>query len=186
MLTAPTGTVTLLFTDIQGSTQLLRRLGDRYPGILAEHHTILRATLAKHGGYEVSTDGDAFLLPLAARPMALLRPRARNGNSRNTAGRKTSRCRSEWRCTRANPVAREKITLAWTFTGLPGSATPREPTQSPSSPFASSILCPWSAVKQMRRSPQQISVVGRTAEVVIASPDFRVGPNYDMEPLAPK
>src|SRR5207302_63754 len=62
MLTAPTGTVTLLFTDIQGSTQLLRRLGDRYPGILAEHHTILRATLAKHGGYEVSTDGDAFFV----------------------------------------------------------------------------------------------------------------------------
>lgn len=62
MLTAPTGTVTLLFTDIQGSTQLLRRFGDRYPGILSEHHAIMRATLAKYAGHEVSTDGDAFFV----------------------------------------------------------------------------------------------------------------------------
>jgi predicted ATPase/class 3 adenylate cyclase len=62
MLTIPTGTVTFLFTDIEGSTQLLHRLGDRYPELLAEHETILRTVLAKHGGYEVNTEGDAFFI----------------------------------------------------------------------------------------------------------------------------
>jgi len=62
MLTIPTGTVTFLFTDIEGSTQLLQRFSDRYPDLLAEHETILRTVLAKHGGYEVSTEGDAFFI----------------------------------------------------------------------------------------------------------------------------
>jgi len=62
MVTIPTGTVTFLFTDIEGSTQLLNRLGDRYPDLLAEHRIILRAALAKHGGYEVGTEGDAFFV----------------------------------------------------------------------------------------------------------------------------
>jgi len=62
MVTIPTGTVTFLFTDIEGSTQLLHRFGDRYPDLLAEHETILRTVLAKHDGYEVNTDGDAFFI----------------------------------------------------------------------------------------------------------------------------
>jgi predicted ATPase/class 3 adenylate cyclase len=62
MLTIPTGTVTFLFTDIEGSTKLLQRFGDRYLELLAEHETILRTVLAEHGGYEVSTEGDAFFI----------------------------------------------------------------------------------------------------------------------------
>jgi predicted ATPase/class 3 adenylate cyclase len=62
MLTIPTGTVTFLFTDIEGSTQLLNRLGDRYADVLAEHRTILRTVVAKYNGYEVSTEGDAFFI----------------------------------------------------------------------------------------------------------------------------
>jgi predicted ATPase/class 3 adenylate cyclase/Tfp pilus assembly protein PilF len=65
MLPIPTGTVTFLFTDMEGSTQLLRRFGDRYPELLAEHQIIIRAVLAKYGGYEVNTDGDAFFIAFA-------------------------------------------------------------------------------------------------------------------------
>jgi len=58
----PTGTVTFLFTDIEGSTRLLEELGPRYVEALAEHRRILRATCARQGGVEVDTQGDAFFL----------------------------------------------------------------------------------------------------------------------------
>jgi class 3 adenylate cyclase/tetratricopeptide (TPR) repeat protein len=56
-----TGTVTFLFTDIEGSTQLLKRLGKRYGEALDEHRRILRAAAGGHGGEEVDTQGDSFL-----------------------------------------------------------------------------------------------------------------------------
>jgi predicted ATPase len=56
----PSGTVTLLFTDIEGSTRLLHELGDRYGDVLAEHRRVLREVFARHGGVEVDTQGDAF------------------------------------------------------------------------------------------------------------------------------
>jgi predicted ATPase/class 3 adenylate cyclase len=56
----PTGTVTLLFTDIEGSTKLVQALGDGYAGLLAEHCRIMRAAIADHGGTEVATEGDSF------------------------------------------------------------------------------------------------------------------------------
>jgi class 3 adenylate cyclase/tetratricopeptide (TPR) repeat protein len=57
----PTGTLTLLFTDIEGSTQLLKRLGARYGELLAEHRQILRRAAQDHGGEEVDNQGDSFL-----------------------------------------------------------------------------------------------------------------------------
>src|SRR5262245_29597300 len=62
MSALPTGTVTFLFTDIEGSTQLLRRLGPTYAGLLAEHQEIVRAAVAAHGGREVDTQGDSFFI----------------------------------------------------------------------------------------------------------------------------
>jgi predicted ATPase/class 3 adenylate cyclase len=56
----PTGTVTFLFTDIEGSTRLLQRVGDAYRDLLAVHHRMLREAIAAGGGVEVQTDGDAF------------------------------------------------------------------------------------------------------------------------------
>ena len=53
-------TLTFLFTDIEGSTALLRRLGDEYAQVLADHHRLIRDALAAHGGQEVDTQGDAF------------------------------------------------------------------------------------------------------------------------------
>ncbi len=56
-----TGTVTFLFTDIEGSTQLLKRLGKSYGEALTEHRKILRAAVQEHGGDEVDRQGDSFL-----------------------------------------------------------------------------------------------------------------------------
>jgi predicted ATPase/class 3 adenylate cyclase len=59
----PSGTVTFLFTDVEGSTGLLHELGaEGYSGALLEHRLILRETLARHGGVEVDTQGDAFFV----------------------------------------------------------------------------------------------------------------------------
>ena len=59
----PTGTVTFLFTDIEGSTRLLHALGPAgYAEALAEHRRLLREALAAHGGVEVDTQGDAFFV----------------------------------------------------------------------------------------------------------------------------
>jgi predicted ATPase/class 3 adenylate cyclase len=59
----PTGTVTFLFTDIEGSTRLLHALGpDAYAEALAEHQRVLREAFAAHGGIEVDTQGDAFFV----------------------------------------------------------------------------------------------------------------------------
>ncbi len=61
----PTGTVTLLFTDIEGSTHLLQQLGDRYPDVLAEYRFLLRTVFHTYGGYEVDTQGNSFLVAFA-------------------------------------------------------------------------------------------------------------------------
>ena len=61
----PTGTVTLLFTDIEGSTHLLQQLGERYADVLAECRHLLRDAFQHWNGYEVDTQGDAFFVAFA-------------------------------------------------------------------------------------------------------------------------
>jgi predicted ATPase/class 3 adenylate cyclase len=56
----PSGTVTFLFTDIEGSTRLLHQLGERYSEVLGAQQRILRQAFAAHGGHEVDTQGDSF------------------------------------------------------------------------------------------------------------------------------
>ncbi len=58
----PTGTVTFLFTDIEGSTRLLQALGPAYAELLATHHRVLRHAIASHHGREVDTQGDSFFV----------------------------------------------------------------------------------------------------------------------------
>jgi predicted ATPase/class 3 adenylate cyclase len=67
----PTGTVTFLFSDIEGSTKLLQRLGPDYARVLGEHQAQLRAAWAAHGGVEVDTQGDSFFVVFASAPAAL-------------------------------------------------------------------------------------------------------------------
>jgi predicted ATPase/class 3 adenylate cyclase len=59
----PTGTVTFLFSDIEGSTKLLHALGsDRYAAVLAEHRRVMREAFNARGGIEVGTEGDSFFV----------------------------------------------------------------------------------------------------------------------------
>jgi len=59
---APAGAATFLFTDVEGSTRLLKRLRERYGEVLAEHQRVLREAFATYGGQEVDTQGDAFFV----------------------------------------------------------------------------------------------------------------------------
>jgi class 3 adenylate cyclase len=67
----PTGTVTLLFTDIEGSTRLLQKLGEAYAQSLEDHRRILRGVFQENRGIEVDTQGDAFSSssPMLATPL---------------------------------------------------------------------------------------------------------------------
>ncbi len=68
----PAGTVTFLFTDVEGSTRLLHDLGaERYAEALAGHRRVLREAFAAHGGIEVDTQGDAFFVAFPTAPGAL-------------------------------------------------------------------------------------------------------------------
>ncbi len=68
---APTGTVTFLFTDIEGSTRLLERLHGAYADVLAEHRRILRDAFARWNGHEVDTQGDSFFVAFSRASDAL-------------------------------------------------------------------------------------------------------------------
>jgi predicted ATPase/class 3 adenylate cyclase/DNA-binding XRE family transcriptional regulator len=68
----PTGTVTFLFTDIEGSTRLLQQLGsERYAALQAEHHRLVRAACAAHGGHDVDIRGDGFFVAFPTAPGAV-------------------------------------------------------------------------------------------------------------------
>ncbi|MDQ6885618.1 MAG: adenylate/guanylate cyclase domain-containing protein, partial [Candidatus Dormibacteraeota bacterium] len=56
----PTGTVTFLFTDIQGSTRLIQELGEGYAAVHTQHNELLRTAIEQHRGHELRTEGDSF------------------------------------------------------------------------------------------------------------------------------
>src|SRR5947208_3089036 len=72
----PEGTVTFLFTDIEGSTALLHEHGEGYAEILGEHRRMLRSAFAEHGGTEVDTQGDGFFVAFPRASSALAAARA--------------------------------------------------------------------------------------------------------------
>ena len=85
MAELPHGTVTFVFTDIEGSTRLLHELGaERYADALAEHRRVLRDVFARCGGVEVDTQGDAFFYSFPTAPAAL--EAARDGQEELAAG----------------------------------------------------------------------------------------------------
>jgi class 3 adenylate cyclase len=61
----PTGTVTFVFSDVEGSTELLKRLGERYAELISDHRSIVRATFGVRGGVEIDAQGDAFFFAFA-------------------------------------------------------------------------------------------------------------------------
>ena len=72
MTALPGGTVTFLFSDIEGSTRLVKALRERYADVLAEHRGLVRAAVAGHGGHEVDTQGDAFFIAFGGAKQAVL------------------------------------------------------------------------------------------------------------------
>src|SRR5215204_5025829 len=68
----PSGVVTFLFTDIEGSTRLVKHFRDRYEEVLADHQRLLRAAFAAHSGHEVDTQGDSFFVAFSSARDALM------------------------------------------------------------------------------------------------------------------
>ena len=114
MAERPTGTVTFLFSDIQGSTRLLESLGDAYANVLQRHRQIVRDTFAAQGGVEISTEGDSFfaVFPRAqdsvSAAVAIQRDLARGGMARRTPS-----CGCASACTREKDACPGPITSAW-------------------------------------------------------------------------
>jgi class 3 adenylate cyclase len=82
-----TGTVTFLFTDIEGSTALLSRLGDAaYAAVLEQHHRNIRSSQEAFGGAEQGTEGDSFSLSSPRRAGASARRSRCSGSSSPTTG----------------------------------------------------------------------------------------------------
>lgn len=84
----PSGTVTFLVTDIEGSTALVRQLGGSYSHVLAEHQRILREAFAAHGGHEVDTQGDSFFVAFRRAKDAVAagpKPQASSASATRTA-----------------------------------------------------------------------------------------------------
>ena len=92
----PQGTVTFLFTDIEGSTELARRLGADFASLRAEHRRVLREAFSTHDGHEIDTAGDGFFV-VFERAVRLCAPRGRSLGSR-------SRCSSAWDSTRQSHI----------------------------------------------------------------------------------
>jgi class 3 adenylate cyclase len=65
MSSLPGGTVTFVFTDVEGSTRLLQELGDDYAGVTRDHRRIVRETFGDRGGTEIDTQGDSFFFSFA-------------------------------------------------------------------------------------------------------------------------
>ena len=65
MATLPSGTVTFVFTDIESSTALLKRLGERYAELIADHRRIVRESFGGHAAVEIDMQGDSFFFAFA-------------------------------------------------------------------------------------------------------------------------
>jgi class 3 adenylate cyclase len=65
MAALPVGTVTFVFSDIEGSTDLMKRLGTSYADLIADHRRIVRDTFERHQGIEIDTQGDSFFFVFA-------------------------------------------------------------------------------------------------------------------------
>ena len=72
MVDLPSGAVTFLFTDIEGSTRLVKLLRERYGEVLQEHQRLLRAAVEAHRGYEIDTQGDSFFVAFSSARDALM------------------------------------------------------------------------------------------------------------------
>ena len=118
----PVGTVTFLFTDIEGSTRLLKRLGERYGDVLAEHQRILRDAAEQCEGREVDNQGDSFFFAFARAKSALAAAVIAQRALADTSGRTACRSACAWASTQASPPSARSATSDSGCTGRRGSA----------------------------------------------------------------
>jgi predicted ATPase/class 3 adenylate cyclase len=71
MTELPTGTVTFLFTDIEGSTRMLQALGERWKAVLEDHNHLLQSAIREAGGIDIRTEGDSFFAVFRSAPAAI-------------------------------------------------------------------------------------------------------------------
>ena len=83
---ATSATATFLFTDIEGSTQLLSSHRREYANILADHHRLIRETFGVYGGKEIDNQGDSFFVAFTVRRTPFSRPPRAKGRSQPTRG----------------------------------------------------------------------------------------------------
>ena len=124
MATPPAGTITLLFTDLEGSTQLLRQFGVRYGDVLTEYRTLLRSIFTQYGGHEVDTQGDSFFVAFADPCGALGPPPTRRSRSSGIRGRAAQPSGFAWAYTRATRWSPTATTSASTSTAERASPPP--------------------------------------------------------------
>src|SRR5262245_15225588 len=120
----PVGTVTLMFTDIEGSTRLLQQLGDRYTDVLAQHDRLLRAAVDAHGGRVVVTQGDAFFVAFGRAADAVTAAVAAQRALAAHRWPDDAEPRVRMGSTPASPCPRAAGTSAWMCTGGRASARP--------------------------------------------------------------
>jgi hypothetical protein len=121
----PTGLLTFLFTDIEGSTRLVQEIGtDKYGEVQAQHSRLLREAVAMHGGQELGAEGDAHFLSSGVRRARSERRSRRNANWPPTTGRPRRPSGSEWAFTPENLRSGTASTSAWNLTVSPESLRP--------------------------------------------------------------
>jgi hypothetical protein len=116
----PTGTVTFLFTDIEGSTRLLQQLGDDYRAVRDDHERILRRAIDEGGGVAIRTEGDSFFAVFDDHAAAVRAAVV----ARRIRGRAARRCASGWASTPGAGNSAATTTSASTSTGQLGSPRP--------------------------------------------------------------
>jgi class 3 adenylate cyclase len=92
----PTGTVTMLFSDIEGSTVLLSRLGTRYGEALSAQRAVLRAAISDWRGHELGTEGDSFFVVFESAADAVACCRWRSTWPATTTGREWPQWHTGW------------------------------------------------------------------------------------------
>ncbi len=98
----PSGTVSLLFTDIAGSTRLLEQLGDAYATLLSDHHRLVSDAIAAHGGSHVDAAGDGLFVSFPTARRRCWPASMRSERSRATSGPRAPISASGWACTPAS------------------------------------------------------------------------------------
>ena len=115
----PAGTITFLFTDIEGSTNLLDSLGDQYASVLETHHEIMRRAILKWNGKEVDTQGDAILSRSHGRWMQSSALQKHNAPLLHNNGLEKILSVCGWACTPASLCSPRPGMLVWMSTARP-------------------------------------------------------------------